>query len=442
MNELNNDSNPSAQTYNASRRRMNRSKRLFVITALVGTLVIGIGIGFSFAEWAGDYPISFEEAQRRITADRSIVKSTTVDFGQFWDVWDSIQQRHVNQPVDEERLLYGAITGLVAGIDDPYSVYFDPTVAPQFLDEIQGSFSGVGIEVAIKNEVLTVVAPVPDSPAARAGVLAGDTILAIDGIDTVYLSLNTAVDAIRGDEGSTVVLTLKRQGTDQPFDVALLREVIRIESLRWAIIEQNGKRIAQITLTHFNADTGLKFQEAVNEILLTSPDALILDVRNNPGGFFDVSIAIASQFLKEGTVVVVEQKGSGEEKAYSSQGPGSLASIPTVVLINKGSASASEIVVGALRDHQQAFILGETTFGKGTVQDVETFEDGSTLKLTVARWLTPNKQLIDTVGITPDVTVERTADDFSNNRDPQLDAALLYVTDRTAFDVQFQPTSE
>lgn len=402
--------------------------------------MIGVGIGFSFAEWATDNPLSFEEAQRRVNIDRSVDNTTAADFGQFWDVWDIIQQRHVNQPLDEQQLLYGAIAGMVAGIGDPYSVYFDPTTAPEFLDEIQGSFSGVGIEVAIKNERLTVVAPVPDSPAARAGVRSGDVVRAIDGIDTSYLTLNAAVDAIRGDEGTTVVLTLQREGTPESFDVSLQREVIRIESVKWTMVERDGKRIAQITLLHFNADTGLKFQEVVNEIVLAAPDALVLDLRNNPGGFFDVSIAIASQLLPKGDVVVLEKNSDGDEKVYTSQGPGSLQHLPTVVLTNQGSASASEILVGALRDNTDALVIGEKTFGKGTVQDVQSFEDGSTLKLTVARWLTPNKQQIDTIGIDPNVIIERTADDFTNNRDPQLDAALLYFTDPTAFNEQWRPT--
>ena len=265
------------------------------------------------------------------------------------------------------------------------------------------------------------------------------------------------MNKIRGAKGSDVLLSVLHKDASQSSDIKVTRDTIQVTSVEFSLkpdVCSDGenlpicKSVIYLRLSQFGDKTADEWAKAVDSISqkLAGDNngqikGLVLDLRNNPGGYLTGAVFIASEFLKEGTVFIQEY-ADGRRQDFKVNRQGRILDIPMVVLINKGSASASEIVVGALLDHQQAVIIGETTFGKGTVQDVETFEDGSTLKLTVARWLTPNKQHIDTIGITPDVVVERTADDFSHDRDPQLDAALLYVTDRAAFDKQLRPITE
>lgn len=416
------------------------------LAAALGLVVfiMGIGVGLGLSEISNPYStLDYDSAAARIEQNRNTDHTgSAVDFDQFWAVWDAIQERYVDQPVDETQLLYGAIEGLVNGVNDPYSVYFDPTASAEFLGEISGSFNGIGAEIGIKDKQLTVITPLTDSPAEAAGLQPGDSILAIDGLDTSYISLTAAVELIRGEAGTSVTLMLRREGTDEPFELAVTRDKIHIDSVRWSIIEQDGKQLAHIVLSHFNSDTSLKFQEVINEIVLQQPDGIILDLRNNAGGFLDAAINIASVFVEEGKVVVYEQDGAGNQKPYTASAPTPLQDAETIVIINQGSASAAEILAGALQDHDKGVILGMQSFGKGTVQDLEQFDDGSSLKLTVARWLTPLKDLIDSVGITPDVQVDRTAEDYSSDTDPQLDAAVLYFTDRDSFRSTYQPSNE
>lgn len=392
-----------------------------VIAALILALGIAIGLGIDSNAYLtnaqGDTPV-FTRLQ---AGDRT---SDQVDFDIFWDVWESVQERHVDQPLNEVDMLQGAIAGLVAGVGDPYSVYFTPEQTQEFFNEINGSFEGIGAEVGIKNEQITIIAPLPNSPAEQAGALPGDIILAVDGLDTAFMSLNAAVDLIRGEGGTEVILTIQRASEDRPIELAITRDTIQVESVTSELVEQGEQRIAYIELSRFNADTPQAFQSAVQELLLEQPDGLVLDMRNNAGGFLEAAVDVSSAFVPEGSVVVYEEESAGDRIPFLSTGAPSITDIPVVVLINGGSASAAEIVAGALKDSTDATIIGETSFGKGTVQDVEYFGDGSSLKLTIARWLTPNGDQINEVGIEPDTAVERTPEDFSNDRDPQRDAAI------------------
>ncbi|MFH1426588.1 MAG: S41 family peptidase [Candidatus Kerfeldbacteria bacterium] len=416
--------------YNSAQGTPQPSRTLFITVVMIIVLIVGVGIGYGMSS----YDFSTNGSGRFLGLDRGTDHSSEeANFRLFWDVWDEVVQRHVDQPVNQADMLYGAIAGMVAGVGDPYSSYFDPEQSEKFLSEINGSFEGIGAEIGIKDDVLTVIAPLPGSPAELAGLMAGDRILAIDGLDTTFMSLNLAVQTIRGEQGTTVMLTIERKGEDKPLDIEITRNVIQIVSVEWEMIEQDDARIAMITVSHFNSDTAAAFKEAVNEVILQQPDGLILDLRNNVGGFLDASIQIASQFIEEGNVVVYEQDSQNELKPYFAEGVSPLNSINTVVMINGGSASASEILAGALQDYEHAILVGTTSFGKGTVQDFQTFEDGSSLKLTVSRWLTPYENLIEEIGIAPDYYVDRTAEDFSLDLDPQLDAAVLYFSDVVAF---------
>lgn len=435
MNDWNNDSRLSVPTSVAlrNRRALRRSRRLFWGTIIFLVFVMGVSVGFGWGSRLQVANLSYDDAVTLLHKGDNRNLSPTLDFKLFWNVWEAIEKRYVAQPVDGRKLFYSAIQGLVAGTDDPYSVFFPPDASKDFMDEINGNFEGIGAEIGVRNNQLTIIAPLAGSPAERAGLLAGDVLLGIDDVDAQSLTLNDAVQKIRGPEGTTVKLLLQREGTPELVELTIERKTIHIESVRYEEINASDQRIAFITITNFNSDTAKKFQEVVNVVILNKPDGIILDLRNNPGGFLDVAVNIASSFVPQGAVVVIEQSKDNVEKPYTASGAAALQQFPTIVLVNRGSASASEILAGALQDHGKATIVGTTTFGKGTVQDLQSFDDGSSLKLTVARWLTPNRHLIDNVGITPDTVVDRSVDDIEAGRDPQKDAAVLFFTDVSAF---------
>jgi carboxyl-terminal processing protease len=342
-----------------------------------------------------------------------------VDFNLFWEVWSLVQKNYVHQPVTDTKLFYGALSGLVFALDDPYSVFFDPEMAEKFQQELEGTFSGIGAELGIKERQLTIIAPLPDTPAARAGLKAGDKILLIDGKETTEMALDYAVSLIRGQEGTEVTLTIWREGWERPQDFKITRGKIEIASVKW---EMKGD-IAYIEINHFNEDTSGRFNQAVNELITKNPKGLVLDLRNNPGGFLSTAVEVAGEWIEK-NVVVIEQRDDGEKNEEKSDGLARLQGLKTVVLINEGSASASEIVAGALQDYGKATLVGKKTFGKGSVQNLEPLSDGSAVKITVAEWLTPKGRHIDKEGITPDVEVDLTEDDYNANRDPQLDKAI------------------
>lgn len=348
-----------------------------------------------------------------------------VEFDIFWQVWEKIQGDFVEQPVAEPELFYGALRGMVASLGDPYSVFLEPQDAEEFTEELAGRFEGIGAEIGIKNGRLTIVSPLPESPAEQAGILAGDKVFAIDGYDTTDINLDDAVNRIRGEKGTEVTLTILRPDETELRDIAITRDTIRIFSVSHEIKETpNGKKIGYIKISNFHEDTSTRFRQAVTELLAEGPDGFILDLRNNPGGFLDRSIDVASYWVPAGEVVVMEKFSDKNQQTHLAAGNDELSNFPTVVLVNGGSASGSEIVAGALKDHDLATLVGQTTFGKGSVQDLTEFADGSAVKLTIARWLTPDGITIDTEGIIPDEEIELTEEDYNNDRDPQLDRAL------------------
>ena len=347
-----------------------------------------------------------------------------IDFQLFWEVWDEVKSRHVEQNITDQDLFYGALRGVASATGDPYTVFLDPGSTTQFNDTINGEFEGIGAEIGIKDNQLTVIAPLANTPAEQAGLLANDIILAIDETDTIEMSIDEAVALIRGEKGSVVTLRVAREGELELVDVAITRGVIEIPAVAYEVVEQEGKRIGIISMSHFINGTSEQFGEIAQQVLVEQPDGLIIDVRNNPGGLLDEVIDVASQFQAEG-VLVSEDRFNGEKVNYSSTGGGLLEdSFETVILINEGSASASEILAGVLQDYDRAIVLGEQSFGKGSVQDYQEFDDGSSLKLTVAKWLTPNGTSINDTGITPDIMVEMTPADYLEDRDPQLDRAI------------------
>ena len=357
-----------------------------------------------------------------------------IDFQQFWDVWSYVKQNYVHDDVADTQLFYGALQGLVSSLDDPYSVFFDPEITNQFEEELSGSFEGIGAEIGLRDNQLTIIAPLANTPAQRSGLLAGDAILMIDSEDTFGVPLDQAVSMIRGEKGSTVVLTVFTEGDDEPHDVSIVRDTITIDSVRVSDSNNGGSigddsfkledgGIAYIQLLYFNENTLADWNQTVQEMLKLNPKGIVLDLRNNPGGFLSTAIDVAAEWVN-GQVVVKERLRDGVEIAHTSDRLPRFAGIPTVVLVNGGSASGAEIVAGALQDYDVATIVGEQTFGKGSVQDLKRFGDGSSVKLTIAEWFTPLGKNINEQGITPDEVVELTRENFEAEEDPQLDRAF------------------
>lgn len=359
----------------------------------------------------------------------SMVKD--VEFRLFWDVWKDLSSQFYKQPVDEQALFYGALRGMVASLEDPYTDFFEPVEATEFSDSLEGKFSGIGAEIGVKEGQLQVVAPLPDSPAERAGVRARDLILSIDGEESLNMSVEEAVYKIRGTKGTQVVLELGR--TEPAGDgetvspvvrrVTITRDDIVVKSVR---METKDGNIPVIEIRSFNADTGALFRDAVDAAVSAGAPGVVVDLRNDPGGYLDQAVTVAGEWVGRDVVVQERQRGEITEQ-LQGMGRSLLKGIKTVLLVNEGSASASEILAGALQDYGVATIVGKQTFGKGSVQDYHEYPGGSAVKITIAEWLTPNGRSIEQDGITPDVEVEFTNEDFNADRDPQLEKALELI---------------
>ena len=347
-----------------------------------------------------------------------------VDWQILWDTIDKINQRYLDKPVDMTKLLYGAVSGAVSSLQDPYSLFLPPLAAEDFGNELRGSLEGIGAEIALKNEQLIVVAPISDSPAIKAGVKAGDYIIKVDSEDTRGMTLEQAVGKIRGPAGTKVTLTIFHKGQTKPVEIAITRARIEVKSLSYEIRQYQGQKVGVLKLRRFGDETEGQFEKAISEFLMKNVKGVILDLRNNPGGYLETSVAVASNWVAPGKIVVVQKGSEGNEQIYKAEGANRLAGMPTVVLINGGSASASEIVAGALKDHGLAKLVGEKSFGKGSVQELIELSGKAELKLTIAKWFTPNGHDLNKEGLEPDEKVELTDEDFQNDRDPQMDKGL------------------
>lgn len=357
------------------------------------------------------------------------------DFREFWELWRILRERYYKQPVDEKKMFYGALAGMTAALDDRYTVFFEPTTAQEFAQSLQGKFEGIGAEIGIKDDQLQIISPLPGTPAEKAGLRSGDLILSIDKQDTIGMSVDKAVSLIRGKKGTPVALFIGRykiekdaRRRDKKFlstqEITIVRDTIVVQSVR---VKYARDGIAHIVITHFNQDTSRLFAHAVQEILSKDQRGVVLDLRNNPGGYLDRASAVAGEWVGDQVVVAERRRGVIIDR-YRGTGSARLKTVPTVVLINQGSASASEIVAGALQDYGLAKLVGTKTFGKGSVQDYVELPDKSAVKITVAEWLTPHERSIDGVGIQPDVLIDRTPEDINADRDPQLEKALEILT--------------
>jgi carboxyl-terminal processing protease len=343
-------------------------------------------------------------------------------FKPFWEAWDLLHEQYVDQPLDDEQLMRGALSGMMDSLGDPYTSYMEPEEYQMLNDELQGNltYEGIGAWVDTTKDFLTIISPMPGSPADKAGLKPGDRIIAIDGEDMSGVDGELVRQKVLGPAGSTVTLTILRND-QEPFDVAVTRDSIKVPTLENRMLEGD---IAYVHLFVFGENTKRELRNALSELLDQKPKGLILDLRFNGGGYLETAIDVASEFIDEG-VIMYEEYGDGSRKTYEAR-PGGLATdIPLVVLINEGSASASEIVAGALQDRERALLVGETSFGKGLVQIPTVLQnDQGAVRITVARWLTPNESMINGVGLTPDYAVEITDEDANAGRDPQLDKAV------------------
>lgn len=352
------------------------------------------------------------------------VLTQDVNFALFWEVWDTLKKEYVDKDkLNEKEMFYGAIKGMVASAGDPYTVFMDPKIAQEFADDLAGTFEGIGAEIGIRKDVLTVVAPLADSPAEKAGLKAGDKILTIDDMSTAGITVEEAVSKIRGQKDTNVTLTIFREGMEKPTNFVITRKQIVVKSIK---TEKRKDGLYVIKINSFNDDTYDLFSRAVAEVIKDKPKGIILDLRNNPGGYLDTAVEIASSWVEDG-IIVTEKFGDDKKNEFMAQGKALLKDYKTVVLVNQGSASASEILAGALKDHGKAVIIGEKTFGKGSVQTLEDLKDGSVIKITIAKWLTPAGNNINEQGIEPDVVVELRLEDYNENKDPQMDKAVEYL---------------
>lgn len=349
----------------------------------------------------------------------------TMDFSLFWDAYGKLQEKFISpEKIDNQKIVYGAIEGMASSLGDPYTAFFNPTDGQRFQQDLSGSFQGIGVEVGIRKSQLTVIAPLDGTPGQKAGLKSGDMIFKIDGKDTANMTTDEAVNIIRGAKGTEVTLTIFREGWSDTKDIKIVRDTIKIASMKWELKDD----IAYIKINQFNETLSDDFRTAALQILNSPAKGIIVDLRDNPGGYLEVSQDLAGWFLPRGETVVKEDFGKDKEQVvYKAEGNGSLGNYPVVVLINQGSASASEILAGALKDNRNVKLIGQKSFGKGSVQEVVNLRGGSFLKITIAKWLTPKGTSISDVGLEPDVKVELTEKDTVANKDPQLDKALEII---------------
>jgi len=396
---------------------------ILFIVSFGGGLLLGryLNIKNQLTDENGNIQIS-----KVINLNRSLNKSSSVDFSQFWDVWDKVSKKYVTS-TQEVDMFYGAISGLVNSLNDPYSVYLPPKDAYEFAKDLSGEFEGIGAEIGIKEKQLIIVSPLPNSPAEKAGLRPGDYIITIDATSTLGMDTNTAVRMIRGKAGTIVTLKIYRQGMDDYKDIKITRAKINIPAVMYSL----KNNIAYLRIMQFNDSTKTEFDKVIAQLKKDGAKGIVLDLRGNPGGYLTASVDMLGQWIERGKVVVSQKGRTTPSTDLKSNGPAELANLKTVVLINRGSASASEIVAGGLRDYKKAVLMGEQTYGKGSVQDFEVLSDGSALKLTIAEWFTPNGVNINQEGIKPDIEVKEDWSAEKVGEDKMLDAALSLFSSST-----------
>ena len=406
---------------------MNALKRINGITIIIAilTFIVGWQLG------QRDFQFRIADMRPQVTFNNETPPSQNVDFKLFWQVWDLVSSEYVDKnAVDPQKMFYGAIQGMVASMGDPYTVFLPPTEQKSTKEEINGSFEGVGIQLGYdKEKRLAVIAPVKDTPADKAGVQAGDLIVKIGDKDAGGLNLPEAVNLIRGPKGTEIALEIYHTGDAKTKTVNLKRDTIIVKSVEFeSKTTPGGKKVAVIKLSRFGERTFEEWTQAVSNTLASGPQVVILDMRNNPGGLLDGAVFIGSEFIKDGNIVL-QENARGVKTPYKVNRAGKLLDLPLLVLINKGSASASEIVAGAIQDTGRGKLLGETSFGKGTIQESQDLPEQTGIHITTAKWLTPKERWIHQKGLEPDIKVELTEEQIKqqvedDTKDFQMERAL------------------
>lgn len=422
-------------------------------TILIAALVVLSG-GIGYRLGVNEIKVKWNKYKPEVrVVNKEPPPNREVDFSLFWDVWDRLEKNYVDKSkIAAEKMVYGAISGMTASLDDPYTVFLAPERNKESKDDLAGRFEGIGAQLGMRDSKIVVIAPLKDMPAEKAGLKAGDWIVEVDNQETQGWTLPEAVQKIRGTKGTAVALNILHEGTSEPVDIEIIRDTIIISSVEsWikpeeeieqiksaaerqeatksgqkSIREIRGVKIAYLRLNRFGDGTNEEWNEQAREIKEQLAQdrgikGLVLDLRNNPGGYLSGAVYIASEFLKEGVVAIQEQSGRRREE-FRVNHLGNLLEVPLAVLVNEGSASASEIVAGALRDHRRAVLVGKKTFGKGSVQEAQDLPDGSGLHITTAKWLLPNGEWINGTGIMPENEVDLDASDPTH--DTQLERAV------------------
>jgi len=384
---------------------------------IVGWIMPGDGV-------AGLLPANQPVIQSTVPAD--VTPTDLQDlFKPFWETWQIVQEQYVDQPVDDQALMRGAIRGMLEALGDQHTSYMDPDEYNQANMPMDGEYEGIGAWVDVTGDYVKIISPMPDSPAEKAGLKADDIVVKVDGEDMTGIDGNLVLRRILGPADTDVTLTILREGQEETFDVTIRRATIEMVSVRGEMLDNN---IGYIELSTFGERTTDELKAELETLMDQNPTGLILDLRNNGGGYLTTAIEVTSQFVNKG-VVMYEEYGDGTRREYNALRGGLATDIPLVVLVNEGTASASEITAGAIQDYERGQLVGVTTFGKGSVQSwVPLNNNQGAVRVTIARWLTPDARQIHGVGLTPDVVVELTEEDFEAERDPQLDKAIELLT--------------
>ena len=408
-------------------------KKLTDILIYLSIAVFLFGSGYKYAEWKLRSGARDQSSYTVFNAENPGIKNEkgqNIDFALFWDTWEKVEKKYIDESkLDKQKMFYGAIKGMVASLGDPYTFFLTPEENKQSKDDLGGKFEGIGAQLGLKSGRIVVIAPLKDSPAMEAGLRAGDIISKVDGQSTKEWTLAQTVSKIRGEGGTQVVITIEREKKTE--DVSITRRQIQVDSVELSYENTNGKKIAYLKLNQFGDTSNDEWDAAVENIQNQWQNkqiaGMVLDLRDNPGGYLESAVYIASEFLESGKRVVKQETTNYGDRTYNVEREGKLLDIPLIVMINGGSASASEILSGALRDHKRAKLVGEKSFGKGSVQEPIDLKGGAGLHVTIAKWILPNGEWINGKGIEPTVKVTNKIDEnntITKESDTQLKTAL------------------